>query len=368
MKKTNIIKNSAAVMLLVFLFIFFAFAGCSAGDSETFSGKEADLSGVWVLDDEFNSSGIRIPDTLEFFSDGTVQSDWGGTYTVDGSRLNISYSAMDSYSYTFSLNGDELILTSSDKYSSDATEYRYLRNQAQSGNTSSLAASCDEILAEGTNDNGVTYQLVLNYADNVNENEKIGVIKNNEWLIEPSEDCPTISNVSLLPHSYAFVLDNCFFINDENEKIWNVETNEYYELNNGWDYFLISYFEYYTAFESNIKYIEKGNKVLIARKSTEQNIYEVLNTDNMQIEQRLTTELHLSPLSDGLIYGYDYNGTSAFFDESLSKIIDISKLNRPTEDTAVFIDGVCTLRLYEDKYYNYKIDKNGNILSKDLLS
>ncbi len=374
-------KNGITVILSAFVVLLFALAGCSTGDSaETLSNS--DLSGVWILDDEFSPSGVRIPSTIEFFSDGTVQSDWSGTYSVDSNRLNISYSAMDSYSYTFSLNGDELILRSSGDYSSDATEYRYVRNSTQNEDDSSLAASCDEILAEGTNEKGDTYQLVLNYAENVNAEETVGVIKNNAWLIEPTTDCPFKKDDIATPTEYAFVLGNCFYIsgslnNPEQwnianyQSIWNVETNQYYETENGWDHFLIDYRQYYTVADSNKKYIEKGNKVLIRRESTEAHLYDLLNVENMQIEKSFTTDLYLCPLSDGLIYGYDYNGTSAFFDEDLSLVLDISNLSKymPREDSAAFVDGVCTLCLIDNngRYNNYQIDKEGNILSREQL-
>lgn len=377
-------KNRIIVLLSTLIVLLFAFAGCSAGDSETtFSGGEADLSSVWILDDEFSSSGIRIPDRIEFFSDGTVQSEWGGTYTVDGNRLNVSYSAMDSYSYTFTLNSDELILKSSGEYSSDATEYRYIRESAGTDDSSGLAASCDEILAEGTNENGDTYHLVLNYAENVNSGETVGVIKNDEWLIEPTTECPFNQNDIATPSAYAFVLGNCFYIrgslnNPEQwnianyEAIWNVETNQYYETENGWDYFLLEYNEYYTVIDYNKKYIEKGNQVLIRRKSDESHIYDLLNINNMKIEKSFTTDLYLSPFSDGLIYGYDYSGTSAFFDDNLSLALDLSNLSpyRAGGDMAVFVDGVCTVQLRDENgvNYNYKIDKEGNILSRDQLN
>lgn len=50
---------------------------------------------------------IRIPNSMHFFSDGSVQSDnLGGQYTIDGNSLIISYSAMDSYTYVFEVDDE----------------------------------------------------------------------------------------------------------------------------------------------------------------------------------------------------------------------------------------------------------------------
>lgn len=355
-------KNRIIVLLSTLIVLLFAFAGCSAGDSETtFSGGEADLSGVWILDDDFSSSGIRIPDRIEFFSDGTVQSEWGGTYTVDGNRLNVSYSAMDSYSYTFTLNSDELILKSSGEYSSDATEYRYIRESAGTDDSSGLAASCDEILAEGTNENGDTYQLVLNYAENVNGEETVGVIKNDEWLIDLSETpCSEISSEQFSDrYSKNFVLNNSFQVG---QYIWNVENQTVYSMNDN-SIALLSYTDY-----SKNPYRPANEEIINESKfvvciSYDENTYYIANEETMKVEKELPANMEFGPYSEGLIYGENNDGERGFYDEAGNKVINLN--NYYVGNKPVFINGQSIIYTYSDsgEIQYITIDKAGNVLS-----
>lgn len=353
-------RKKYLVFVTAFAIIVCMFVGCSSGG--TLSNSNSDLVGVWKLDDDFSPSGIRIPDTLEFFSDGTVQSDWGGHYTVDGERINIAYSAMDSYSYIFMLNGDELVLKSSGEYLSDATEYIYIRYDEQSETDNSLAVTCDEILAEGTNDRGDTYQLVLNYADNVNESETVGVIKNNQWLIDMSEN--PISEVPidkfLGRFVQEFVLSNSFQIG---EYIWNVETNKVYSLGDGLSA-LLRYTDYskdpYNPVSATII---NENKFVVCVRQNDENIYYLVNEETMQVEKKLSTDFEFGPYSEGLMYGENSGGEHGFYDESGNQIINLEKYY--VGNDPVFINGQSIIYTYSDSgaVQHITIDKSGNILS-----
>lgn len=101
---------------------------CCSSTQEYGDEYSDDIVGKWKLSEEFSSHGVRIPKEIEFFSDGSVQSDMGGKYTYEDNRLNIYYAAMDSYTYICTVDNGTLTLKSDDSYaSSDDNEYIYLR-------------------------------------------------------------------------------------------------------------------------------------------------------------------------------------------------------------------------------------------------
>lgn len=314
-----------------------------------------------MLDDAFLPVGIRIPKTIEFFSDGTIQSDWGGSYTIDGNRLNISYSAMDSYSYVFSVNEDELTLQSTGDYASDTTEYRYLKNGAQADTANTLALTCDEIIAEGTNENGDTYQLVMNQAKSINGNPTYGIIKNNVWLMEMTETLP--AGVTLTSHAF-FVLNSCFCYDDF---IWNVETNKVYILKDKQDPLL--HYEDYSNGSRQIKSREITHEDFFLVRAhdiqEEQYVYDFVNAKTMQVEKSFRSKLELGPYSEGLIYGQNSINPSekGFYDENGNQVLDLSKYY--VANTPVFINGQCIIHTYSEsgEVQYMTIDKDGNIIS-----
>lgn len=355
-------KKKCAVIIFVFMAIILTFVGCSSAESDdSSSGTETDLTGVWILDDEFSSSGVRIPKTLEFFSDGTVQSSWGGNYTIDGDRMNISYSAMDSYSYTFSISDDELILKSAGGYSTDSTEYKYTRSGSETDSKPSLADSCDEILAEGTNDNGDTYQLVLNYSDTVDGNESVGVIKNDEWLIDLSENPePAIKDdLFYSGKGKIFVLNNSFRVG---KYIWNVETKKIFTMDDNVSA-LLSYVDYSQNYSPESMDIVGENKFVVCKNQNSEEIYYLVNEETMKIEKKLKTGFSYGPYSEGLIYGENSNGEQGFYNESGDQIINLDKYY--VGETPVFINGKSIIYTYSDSgaVQHMTIDKQGNILS-----
>lgn len=58
-----------------------------------------------------------------------------------------------------------------------------------------LSDTCDKVLAEGTDSDGSYYELVAVQEESATSVQvKIGVIKNNEWLVPLSADHPFIDN------------------------------------------------------------------------------------------------------------------------------------------------------------------------------
>ncbi len=378
-------------LLLIVLPLFFIllFTCCSA------SKENNSIVGKWELEEGTSTKGLRIVRELEFFSDGTVQSNYGGKYTIEEERLNIYYSAMDSYSYIFRLENDLLILQSNDS-SPDKSEYRYFRtdtnedanfdesNEADKNNEEQLAAVCDYILAEGTNKNGDIYQLVANESKSYDGKSEVGIIKNNKWLIELSSDSPFVDESGKIiyidnymrqfdyPESddlygysktYMFI-NNCCFIAKEDSRnhydvILNAENGKNYIVENGW-------FE--TEFKDDNLIGQYDENIVIRDWDSKDKSYEILNTETMSIVKEFTNDdfYYITPISEGVFYAIkDKEGNGkAFYDSNGQKVVDLSKYK--ISGCGFFIDGRCIFTAINSsgKEFEITIDKSGNVISE----
>ena len=98
--------------------------------------------------------------------------------TVDG----VEYSLQMITEYTY----ESIDVVSDSKQSNVISE--------QTSEPKKLSRECDEVLATGTNSNGDYYEVVANKVeDYTGLSVYVGVIKNNEWLLEPTKDMPFVS-------------------------------------------------------------------------------------------------------------------------------------------------------------------------------
>lgn len=384
------VKCFALPVILVFAAIYvFMFTACKAENA----GNK--LIGKWTLSSDFSSVGMRIPSEIEFFSDGSVQSDWGGKYSVDGEKLNVYYTAMDSYSYTFKIEENVLVLKSDiGQDNSDGTEYLYLRsgeiqsndvepNNETDANTQTqeakLSDECDYLLAEGTSTTGDVYELVMNESDTYDAKQSIGLIKNNEWLINMTSDSPIIDEATgsvyyfnkfkeryeyylnthkKYPTTYKLVTNNCFSLFDY--CLWNFESGKIYHLNNGEEMILDDQ-------------VIDTNRVIITTDHVAEFDCKVLNTDDMTVVKsidRFISHNQAKPFSEGLFYAYagDVNEKKmGFYDENCNLIIDLSKYG--VDEGGIFLDGkaVITARNSTGKSFEITIDKKGNVISEKAI-
>lgn len=394
-----------AILILVLIAVFM-FGSCRA------EKPEEQIIGKWELSEEFDTKGIRIPAYIEFFSDGTVQSEWGGKYSIDGDKLNIYYAAMDSYSYTFQLEGDVLTLKSDiGPYNSDESEYTYLRSgsaESKADKTTEqvteikLSETCDAVLAEGTDVNGDYYELVATQEDTYNSTViKIGVIKNNKWLVELSTDSPFLDEESGLlwsydyytysynycttgldrrDASYSFIGNGCFY---HRGTFYNADTQKYYkddyvlngEMHASPNEYTIPYEFYKDNNSGNVQTIADAENIILRLRKDDVRVYELLNTTTMETTPIGNSEDFYvkAPFSEGLFLGTK-DDKFAFYNSRGEKEIDLSEYNIVTyyikeEFEGIFIDGKATISVINDVGKRFKItmDKKGNIISQESI-
>ena len=114
-----------------------------------------------------------------------------------------------------------------------------------------LSASCDYILAQATDSKGNYIELVANDSETYDGSQSIGLIKNNKWVIEMTDDSPIIDENGLVygfkyftefyiadvkeifrGDVYNLVSDNCFVLSydkDHNCIFWNFKTGKIYK-------------------------------------------------------------------------------------------------------------------------------------------
>lgn len=247
-----------------------------------------------------------------------------------------------------------------------------------------LSESCDKILASGTYE-GNTYELVATQEETYNDVViKVGVIKNNEWLVPLTTDSPFINEDGSITYkkykdglydyyhtkniddldkatdSYYFVGNGCFFGYSEDlnktiaseypiyEVIYNVELDKTCKTagysNSYGSICLSNAFCIKTIGDENIN----SDKIVFHNyEDYYDNDFDVkvLDTNSMitkTIIDETTTDKWsghvIGPLSNGLFAVGDSYDITAFYDEEGNKVIDMSE--------------------YDVDIYNYK-DDNG---------
>jgi len=378
-------KLNSFIFPVIFVFVLtLLLNSCSAGY------KEEEIIGKWELSEEFSVQGIRIPREIEFFSDGSMQSEWGGKYSIDDNKLNIYYAAMDSYTYFFEINNDALTLKCDGMYTSDETEYIYYKEGAdnfdsfdEEENTqynNALVDECDYLLAEGTNTTGDHYQLVANESQSYDSTQSIGLIKNNEWLIEMTNDSPIIDedgtvyyffnfksdydkyispdwNWNTYPTTYRLVSNNCFLLNGY--MLWNFETGKTHMLTG----------DYRSGYIFSEDVTDESYVMLkIVSENTHNEVtYKILDINNMIVIKEFEEGCfyYAGVFSEDLFYAVAYDGDTGFYDKSGNQIIDLSKYN--VTEGGTFSDGKATIIAENDtgKEFEITIDKQGNVISEE---
>lgn len=376
--------------IVLILAVVFSFGACSSGKPKK---SENSIEGKWFLGEDFDDAGFRFPDELEFFSDGSMQGPAGGKYTISGDRIQIYYTAMDSYTYTFKIEDNMLKLVDSetgDYYG----EYIYYREAGVKSSDSDsetttvpdaeqLSASCNYILGQATDSKGNLLELVANDSKTYDGSQSIGLIKNNKWIIEMTDDSPLITDsgvifgFNLYKNGYSspfkLISDNCFKITeyDEGSLFWNYETGKIFKMAD--------------TFESIVKDSlinsdsnSLGEELILIREYDKgNNIFKIFNTKTMSIvksfPQNYFNTNSIKEISDGLFFAEqktDGNSkVSGFYDVNGNLVIDFSKfedkykINRYPER---FIDGKTSFRARNasGKEFEITIDKQGNVLSE----
>lgn len=259
-----------------------------------------------------------------------------------------------------------------------------------------------KVLASGTEDNSDTYELVATQEETYNDVVvKIGVIKNNEWLVPLTIDSPFINedgriytqhyydqeayskstknldNIS--DDDYHYIGNSCFYTyaSRVGDIIYNSELNKELVLPEsagaGVDFYEIHLEKSYDEYVCSDKYIVEYYK-----DSNYQDV-RVLDTNTMEMNIIIKNpEYHnvVGPLSDGLFaMGYfSSDEVCAFFNVDGKKVLDVSEYDiRYTRDTydryPYFENGEFRFITTNEAgtKYDMIIDKTGKVLSSTKL-
>lgn len=364
--------------IVLILAVVFSFGACSSGKPKK---SENSIEGKWFLGEDFDDAGFRFPDELEFFSDGSMQGPAGGKYTISGDRIQIYYTAMDSYTYTFKIEDNMLKLVDSETgdYYGEYIYYREAGVKSSDGDSETttvpdaeqLSASCNYILGQATDSKGNLLELVANDGQGYDEKRTIGLIKNNEWLVKMTSDSPFKSiDVN---GTYKLVKDNCFlYYNpynfDNSSTLWNFENGKTYKMESTKE-------DKWGRLDEKIAIISEIDRSTLS----DYLIVEILNTDTMTIINELDQNCFTSvgEFSEDLFFSIGYfddkdgdgekDKISGYRDINGNLVIDLSRYNfNYASDTQPFSDGKATFKTRNEygKKFKITIDKPGNVLSE----
>lgn len=272
-----------------------------------------------------------------------------------------------------------------------------------------LSDECDKVLAEGYDQKNNHYQLVANETEDYDGTQiTMGVIKNNKWLVEMTEDFPFINEQGLIYDgpsgnftgsifdyenytykSFDYIGNGCFAYNSDGSIIYNSENGKYYAYYEE-DKGLIHFDPRYITYNGEN---DNGEKTIILSYFTEDiSPYDAkfvtLNLDTMKTNvipinsgAEKENDSRAFAYSEGLFIIYkkldenwgsqaDYAG---FYDLKGNKVIDLSKykITTPPEGQPIeeenyfhFVDGKATLVVINDQQHKFKItiDKKGDVL------
>lgn len=376
MKLKRIISIALVILICV------SFGACSSNSSSN------EIIGKWKS--EGGEPG-NYPGKVEFFSDGTLNyDDWGGTYTIDNDRLNCIVGA-DSYSFTFEIDNGTLYLTADDGtykyYSYNESENSDDTSNETTSEETNLSDSCDLVVSYTEYEDGTKIEVVGNQTPSLDKTEtEIGIIKNNEWLLSPTDDMPFIdkSTGMLSYDEYNELSDEIETKNiqlDVVNKYGNV-TCEYIGNN------CIHFANYIYNFSNGLCYKAnvKTQELILADTSPEitpiivtkgtSYKYEFLNLSTMKSNTingyfaKLCKNGYgkLEPASEGLFYCSATQSSKqiyGFFDKNGNLSIDLTKYDLKRVPSP-FNNGQSAFRAANSSgdIFDVIIDKNGKIISE----
>lgn len=305
------------------------------------------------LHDQEKSSSV-VPYGDYFSSESTVSSHTASTWgTYSDSSYDTDYNSSD----TNSLDGPE------------------------------LSATCDKVLAFGSDNEGNYYELVANETeDYTGTTITIGVIKNNEWSVNMTSDLPFIGkeqfrSIYNFYGEFKYIGCGCFsyyygdIINGDNGKIYNCGERDLGSP--------------IVNFGSEKIYVNPNNReniVILSQIGTNASL-RALNTQTMEIDSEIPIDglydlygLNLFfPYSEGLFccMNSDYDvEAQGFYNLNGEKVIDLSQYKLASQtyyrglgssgfkQFLVFENGFCSFKIQNDQnsVFELIIDKEGNVI------
>lgn len=385
--------------IVLILAVVLSFGACSSVKPKK---SENAIEGKWFLGEDFDDAGFRFPDELEFFADGSMQGPAGGKYTISGDRIQIYYTASDSYTYTFKIEDNMLKLVDSETgdYYGEYIYYRESGVKSSDGDSETttvpeaekLSASCDHVLDSATDSKGNIIELVANDSKTYDGSQSIGLIKNNKWVIEMTDDSPLIKDSGVIfgynnykngsvYSAFELISDNCFKFTeyDEGSLFWNYETGKIYKMPDTFDDIVKNSIRNYLSNSPSGSDARSEELILIKEKDKADYTFKIFNTRTMSIVKSFPKDYfvnrYVQEFSDGLFFAArEKNGDSnsiesGYYDVNGNLVIDFSKFEDKYNINTYpgrFIDGKTSFRVENEsgKKFEITIDKQGNVLSE----
>ncbi len=314
--------------------------------------------------------------------------DENNTTEVNGKR----YKLFITKTYTYEKLSDVAIELETNNNESTLTE---TQNSEASSNTEDskeieevkLSDSCDMILCTGY-DGDDYYELVANQIDGYPDSTfEFGVLKNNEWLVEMSSDCPFIdedgwwkgTKNSNIPGEFKYMSVGCFYYrrDDESSKggiIYKPETGINFEV-----VWFGKFSPYSGSYEEDYSKLINENSEYLGLLNDFTFSYMNLNTGEIRaisLELKgMGNNQNIGLLSDGVFYAdasSNFTGTyySGFFDLNGNQIIDLTKYHCTDLGDYMFHNGQYTLtcKNNSDVEFDITFDTSGKIVSQEKSS
>ena len=230
--------------------------------------------------------------------------------------------------------------------------------------------------------------MVANDSETYDGSQTIGLIKNNKWVIEITNDSPIIedgvvvffNNYKLYKRSgntnISFITDNCIkFHEASKEFFWNYKTGKTCEMKMTGEDKIVGFTGYKEKTLLNEKYIIIMENAYSSINST----CKIFDTDTMQFAKVFDTRYFdggsVQVFSERLFFARrDRTADSTaevggFYDVNGNLVIDFSKFENKYDINAYpkrFIDGKTSFRVENEsgKKFEITIDKQGNVLSE----
>lgn len=248
------------------------------------------------------------------------------------------------------------------------------------GTALKISDSCDIILCTGSSDDGYI-ELVSNRIDGYpNSTYEFGVIKDNEWLIPMSPNCPFINEngwwkgaeSTNQPGEFKYLDKSCFYYQPEDIHtgiIYNPVTNVIFENLNS----------IHTNFTDNSEFIGTISYRSSSGWSGEFRYFNMLTGDTHIIEgyfKEVFSPEKVMDISDGLFYAsgkttdrknFEYIPYRGFFDLQGNMVLDLSGYSILDYHDYKFVNGEYTITCRNNSDVNYDItfDTSGNIIKQE---
>lgn len=288
-----------------------------------------------------------------------------GRYYKLGSITYYTYEALKDVAITQETNPQKSTITS-ESFVNETEESR-------------LSDSCDKILASGYDADKNYYELVSSETeDYLGLKISIGVIKNNEWVLEPTTNMPFVTEENTFSSKgpetgNVYYIGNGCFLSEKSYHSNALAVGDYmyivYNANNGKSYSTAGY-DWSNKKQIPIPNDSNDNFMIIGYTQYSKNSnFTILNLAEMSTYQvDIEGYVHdFQNISEGLFavsIGDSNYPNYYFYDNNGNVQVDLSKFKTGGYQSLNFVDGECLVEIINnnDNKYQLTVDMDGNVL------